>query len=84
MIKEIEITRLLTSVEKDGKVARLYFESELPPLEVLYAEYGKMNVHTMEIKLKSYINVLSEREIRRRGIWSIDSGTVPQDEVSEP
>lgn len=79
MIKEIETTKLMTSVEKDGKVVGLYFESELPPLEMLYQEYGKKNVNTMEIKLKNYVSILSDKELRRRGIWGIDGCAVPQD-----
>lgn len=80
MIKEIEIKRLMTSVEKDGKIAGLYFENELPPLELLYKKYGKSNIHTMQIKLKSHIYVFSQNELRRRGIWVDNDKTVLQDE----
>lgn len=66
MIKEIETTKLLTSVEKNGKVVELYFENELPPLTYLYHKYGRVNVHTNELKMKSFIYVVSDREFRRR------------------
>lgn len=84
MIKEIETTKLMTYAEKDGKVAALYFEHELPPLESLYHRYGKENVHTLEIKLKSYVSVLTGNELRRRGIWGIDGGAIPKNGVGEP
>lgn len=66
MLKEFETTKLLTSVEQNGKVVGLYFEHELPSLPYLYRTYGKENVHTQEIKLKTVFDVLSDREFRRR------------------
>lgn len=66
MIKEFEITKLLTSVEHYGKIVGLYFEHELPPLPYLYRKYGKENIHTREIKLKSFVEVLTDKDLRRR------------------
>lgn len=81
MKKEIETVKLITSVEKDGKVVGLYFEKELPLMEYLYRKYGKENVHTKEIKLKSYITVFSDKELRRRINRRLDKHNgIPQSE----
>lgn len=66
MIKEFETTKLLTSVEHNGKIVGLYFEHELPPILSLYHKYGKENVHTREIRLKSFIEVITDKDFRRR------------------
>lgn len=65
MIKEIVTTKLLTSIEHDGKIVGLFFEHELPLLEYLYKKYGKENVHTNAIKTKDVVYVMSDKEWRR-------------------
>lgn len=66
MIREIEIIKLLTSVEKDGKIIRLYYEDELPPVGILYQTFGKENISTKKLKIKKNIEVVSEKELHRR------------------
>lgn len=65
MIKEVEITTVLVSVEKDEKIIKLYFGRECPPLETLYLKYGKSNVHVEELKSKRRILISVDGSNRR-------------------
>lgn len=67
MIKEVEITTVLVSVEKDGKVIKLYFGREYPSLETLYLKYGKDSVHVEELKSKRRMVISVDGCNRRDG-----------------
>lgn len=67
MIKEIEVSTVLVSIEKDGKVIQLYFGRECPPLENLYLKYGKSNIHVEELKSKRRI-LISADDCNRRNV----------------
>lgn len=67
MIKEVEVTTVLVSVEKDGKVIKLYLGRECPPLETLYLKYRKSNIHVERLKSKRRILISADDCSRRNG-----------------
>lgn len=65
MIKESLRTRLLTSVEKDGKIIGLHWANEMP-LRALINKYGKKNVTTESVVTTSKLAIISDDERCRR------------------
>lgn len=67
MQEKIRTEKKLISIERNGKIVALYFEEELPELELLKEKYGKdCTFHSLPIDIVSTVEVLTGAEVQRQ------------------